>query len=107
MVASLKQTRVEYDGTNGRPLLGSRLAQSQDGDMLGFFVSLFVVATAEDCEKVSTLMRIRMEFHGKDSRFFLGSQIGKKPRWRYTLLLLFLFDVAATEGCRRFRVEGG
>jgi hypothetical protein len=77
---------------------GSRLAQSQDGDMLGFFVSLCGVATAEGCEKLSALMRILVELHGKDGRFCLGSQIGKRPRWRYTLLLLFLFDIAATEG---------
>ena len=107
MVSSLTRSRMEYDGTNGRFLLGSRLAQSQDGDMLGFFVSLFVVATAEGCEKVSTLMRIWMEFHGKDGRFCFGSQIGKRPRWRYTLLLLFLFDITATEGCQRSRVGGG
>jgi hypothetical protein len=105
MVSSLKQTRVEYDGTNGRPLLGSRLAQSQDGDMLGFFVSLFVVATAEGCEKVSTLMRIRMEFHGKDGRFCLGSQIGKRPRWRYTLLLLSRWTLRPPKVAEGFELE--
>jgi hypothetical protein len=101
---------MEYDGTNGRFLLGSRLAQSQDGDMLGFFVSLFVVATAEGCEKVSTLMRILMEFHGKGDRLCLGSQLAKGQD-RDTLCFCFsclsLQPPKVAEGCRRFRVGGG
>ena len=73
--------------------------------MLCFFVSLFLVATAEGHERVSRLMRIRMEFHGKVGRFCLGSQIGQRPRWRYTLLCFSCLTYRLLKVAEGFELE--
>jgi hypothetical protein len=67
----------------------SRLAQSQDGDMLSCFVSLDIVATAE----VRKGLELDADAKGvswEQQAFSFGFSIDKKPRWRYILLLCFL-----------------
>jgi hypothetical protein len=54
-VSRSMRVQMELYGKNDRSLLGSRLAKSQDGDILCFRVSFFCFcidnATAEDCQR--------------------------------------------------------